>query len=404
MATDDGWIDAAEAARRLGVKPATLYAYVSRGVLTRRRGVDGRRSLFNPSEIAALRSRGAHADDISPFAIRSAITALGPDRPFYRGRDALALARSSSYEHVASLLWTGMDDAGADGTAWTARPEGVASAAVAQQALPRDALLLDRLQLIVTTLGVTDPMRFNVNPPAVVATARALIAGMVTALPARSRRRSAPDASIASRLWQALTSAPPDQDLVGVLDATLILLADHELAASTVAARVAASVRADPYAVVAAALGVVGGPRHGGASLGAERVFAQIRTPDDVPRAIGDRLREGERIAGLGHAVYRDGDARGALLIELLREVSPGHPRLAIADAVLAEAAARGLPAANVDFALATFTAVCGMGIGSGEAIFAVARTAGWLAHALEEYAADRPFRPRATYVGPPIG
>src|SRR6185503_15948613 len=98
-------------------------------------------------------------------------------------------------------------------------------------------------------------------------------------LPSRSRRKPRLDASIAERLWPKLTSASPAAELLRLLDVALVLLADHELAASTVAARVAASVKADPYAVVSAALGVVGGPMHGGASLGAERLLAEISEP-----------------------------------------------------------------------------------------------------------------------------
>lgn len=398
MAGTDHRIDAAEAARRLGVKPATLYAYVSRGLLTRHRHPDGRHSLFDPDEIAGLRRRGG-AEASGQFAFTSAVTALGRDRPFYRGRDALALAATSSYESVAHWLWTGTDGTGGP-LPWLSQPDAVAAAVSAQEALPVDVLPLDRLHLAVTTLGVMDAMRFNLDPDAVTATTRTLIVGMVEALPVRSRRRPVRAASVPERLWPRLTAKAPDPELVDVLRAALVLLADHELAASTIAARVAASVKADPYAVVAAALGVVSGPMHGGASLGAERMLAQMRDPQDAARVIGERLRQGDRIPGIGHAVYKSGDARGDLLIQLLRQVAPDHPRLAVSDAAMSEIRGRGLPAPNCDFAVATLTSVCDMTPGAGEAIFAIARTAGWIAHALEEYTRRSPFRPRASYVG----
>ena len=180
-------------------------------------------------------------------------------------------------------------------------------------------------------------------------------------------------------------------------------MADHELAASTLAARVAASVRADPYAVVATGLGAVGGALHGGASLGAENLLSAAATPADVPRVIRDLLRRGERVPGFGHLVYRTGDLRAALLLDLVRAAAPRDGRLAVADAVLAEVAGKGLPGPNVDFALAVFTRVAGMIDGAGEAVFAVARTAG------VDRACDRgvrpgpaPLRPRAVYTGPP--
>jgi citrate synthase len=165
------------------------------------------------------------------------------------------------------------------------------------------------------------------------------------------------------------------------LRAALVLLADHELAASTLAARVAASVRADPYAVVATGLGAVGGALHGGASLGAETMLAAAQDAAGAPRVVGELLRRGERVRGFGHFVYRAGDPRAGLLLAMVRRAVPASPRLAVADAVLATCA--------------------GMIRGAGEVIFAVARTAGWLAHALEEYTARTPLRPCAVYTGP---
>ena len=399
----DQWIEAAQAAERLGVKPATLYAYVSRGVLRRRHAPDGRRSLFNAAEIEELARRGRPRRPPGPaeLQIESALTALAKDRPYYRGRDALDLAATSSFEDVAAWLWSGA----AEPATWAPRGDGVAAAVAAQSGLPPDVLPIDRLQIIVAALAASDPMRFQLDPPAVMATGRALIAGMVEALPdagAGPTTGPAPT-GIADLLWGRLCPRPPSRGLERVVEAAMVLLADHELAASTLAARVAASVRADPYAIVTAGLGVLSGPRHGGASLGVERMLAEIGEPGQVQRVIGERLRRGERIPGAGHSVYKAGDARGTHLLAMLRDAVPGHERLAVAEAVLAELKARRLPEPNVDFAVATLTAVAGMIHGAGEAIFAVARTAGWLAHGLEEYSGRSPIRPRAVYTGPPI-
>ncbi|MFI0444171.1 citrate synthase [Actinomadura sp. 6N118] len=423
------WIDTEVAAERLGVKPATLYAYVSRGVLQRRPDADGRRSLFDADEIEELARRGRPRRPPSPteLAIESAITALGADRQYYRGRDATELAATSSFEEVASWLWTGDQEPGeqkpgegeageqepgedgpgegepdvdAVGGTWRAPEEGLAAAVAAQSGLPGDVLPLDRLQVITTALAAVDPLRFQLDRPGVIATARALIAGLVDALPAAGEDA---DSTIAGRLWGRLSARPPEPGLLRVAGAAMVLLADHELAASTLAARVAASVRADPYAVVAVGLGTVGGPLHGGASFGAERMFAEIGEPGRSGRVIGERLRAGQRIPGFGHSIYKSGDRRASVLFDLIREVAPDHPWLAVADTVLTEAARRRLPEPNVDLALATLTSVAAMPPGSGEAIFAVARTAGWIAHALEEYERTSPLRPRAIYVGPPL-
>ncbi|HEX7164578.1 MAG TPA: citrate/2-methylcitrate synthase, partial [Trebonia sp.] len=189
--------------------------------------------------------------------------------------------------------------------------------------------------------------------------------------------------------------------MLRALSAALVLLADHELAASTLAARTAASARADPYAVVSAGLGAVSGAWHGGASLGVETLLAAAGDPASVPRAVGDVLRRGERIPGFGHSVYRGADPRGRVLSDLVRRAVPNAREVAVADAIIAEVRHRALPEPNIDFALGTFTSAAGMSRGAGEAIFAVARTAGWIAHALEAYEAGTLLRPRASYTGP---
>ncbi|MWA03478.1 hypothetical protein F8568_024475 [Actinomadura sp. LD22] len=404
-----GWIDATAAAERLGVKPATLYAYVSRGVLRRRHAPDGRRSLFDAAQVEELARRGRPRRGPGPgeLAIESAITALGADRPYYRGRDVLGLAEHGSFEDVAGWLWTGRDGAGE--APWRARDEGVAAAVAAQSGLPEELLPLDRLQLIVTALAAADPLRHHLDPDGVTGTARSLIAGLVDALPPAAsgfRDDGSPQAGeggVAARLWGRLCPRPAEAGTLRALEAALILLADHELAASTLAARVAASVRADPYAVVASGLGVLSGPLHGGASYGAERLIAEVADPASAARVVGRRLRGGERVPGFGHVVYKAGDGRATLLLDLVRDAAPGHPRLAAAEAVLDAAARRRLPSANIDFALAALGAVAGFVPGAGEAVFAVARTAGWLAHAIEEYGGAHPLRPRAVYTGPPL-
>src|SRR5258707_4737612 len=144
------------------------------------------------------------------------------------------------------------------------------------------------------------------------------------------------------------------------------------------------------------------GALHGGASLGAEVMLESARAPADAARVVGELLRRGERIPGLGHLVYQTGDPRSVLLLDLIRAAAPESGRLAVAEAVLAEARRRALPAPNIEFALAVLSAVAGMIPGGGEPGFAVARTAGWLAHRLEAYTRATPIRPRCVYTGPP--
>jgi citrate synthase len=409
------WLTTAEAASRLGVKPATLYAYVSRGVLSRRPAPGRRGSLFDPAEIDALARQGrTRRRPGTELTIESGITALIDEVPYYRGVPVTELATGSEFESVAALLWTGELT---DGPPWQAAAEGVAAGRSAQSGLPEQTLLLERLQVVVAALAAADPLRLHFEPAAVAAAGQNLIAGMVDCLPEPVVRKDDPagrrlqailrpgpdrsEPSIAARLWHKLGPGQPGPAQVDLLRAALVLLADHELAASTFAARVAASVRADPYAVVAAGLGVVGGALHGGASLGAEVMLAEVSEPGEASYVIGERLRRGERIPGFGHFVYRAGDPRATLLLDLLAVARPNVDRLAVVSAVLDEARRRRLPEANIDFALAAVAHTTGMVKSAAEAVFAIARTAGWIAHALEEYQRGTPLRPRAVYTGP---
>ena len=406
-----GLLSSAEASRRLGVKPETLYAYVSRGLLRRERSPDGRRSWFDPAEVERLaeRSRQPAGRGVARLGVASAITSIQGGRYRYRGVDAIELARGRRFEEVAHWLWTGQPAAEPD---WRADEGGVEVGRAAQATLPADTLPLERLRVITAAMATTDELRLQLDPPAVVAAGQSLIAGMVACLPDAARGTRPPPspqarAGIAERLWRKLTPAAPEPPLLRALDTALVLLADHELAASTVAARAAASVRADPYAVVSAGLAVASGTLHAGASLDIEALLAEAGRPERAARAVGERLRRGERIRGFGHFVYQAGDPRATYLLECLRDAATATgrvavaERLAVAEAVLEAARRRRLPAPNVDFALATLASMAGMIAGAGEAVFVIARAAGWLAHALEEYQRGIPIRPRAVYTGP---
>jgi citrate synthase len=413
-------LSTAEAAERLGVKPATLYAYVSRGLLGRERSADGRTSTFDPAEIDRLARPGRARRGRRPAAellVPSALTAIDRGLPWYRGLAVPELAGTRSFEEVAEWLWTARFPDPVP--AWRASQPALDAGRQAQAALPHGALPLERIRVIAAALPAGDELRLELRPAAVTAAGRSLVAGLVDCLPRRppGRRgqrearapgrpgRPPPDAGpIAARLWTGLSPLDPEPELVRVVDAALVLLADHELAASTVAARVAASVRADPYAVASAGLAVVSGSLHGGASLGIEALLDEIDRPDQAASVVGARLRRGERLRGFGHRLYPDGDPRAATLLARLRATADSSPRMEVVDSLLQAARRRGLPEPNVDLALAALAHVTGMTHGAGEAIFATARTAGWIAHALEEYERNAPIRPRAVYTGPPPG
>lgn len=399
---DAGYLTAAETARRLGIKQATLYAYVSRGILQAHRPGDARVSLFHPEEVERLRSRPARTGR-PELSIPSAITLLRPAGLCYRGIDVTALAATHSYEQVAHLLWHG--SIGAAGT-WQATAAALQAARGAQQALAADALPLERLQAAVAAIATTDPLRFDVTPGAIRRVAPGLITAMAASLgpgaqhdrPAGGRTASEP---IAHRLAAALSGRRPAGALTRLMDTALVLLADHELAASTVAVRIAAATRAPLCGCVCAGLGVLHGPLHGGTSLRVEDLLSQIRSPAEAESVIRAHLSRGDPLWGFGHPLYEDGDPRAAAFLPLVLESAPPGKRETVA-ALLAFAAGNSLPPPTIDLALGALAYCWSLNRGAGQAIFAVSRTAGWIAHAIEEYERRSSYRIRATYTGPP--
>lgn len=399
-------LTAAETARRLGVKRETLYAYVSRGVLVS--GRDGRASRFAAEEVEQLARRGRprRATRRLTFEVEldTHLTQIEGHALRFRGHDAVELATTATYEQVAELLWTG-ELPGWRGP-WAGAPVSV----------PDAGRLFDRIVLAVAMAGAADPARGDLRPEAVAATGATLIASVVDALPRAGPGRRVPrlalgssgsfgsaglrSGTIAGRLWTKLAPSAPRSSLLAVLNAALVLTADHELAASTFAARVAASVRADPYAVIGAGLGPMAGPLHGRASRLARELLDAASGPGGAPAALAETLRLHGRYPGFGHPLYPEGDPRARALLDLLRRSARGTRAMAVVDDVLAAAQHRAPLQPNVDFAIAALGSVAAMPRDAGEVIFTVARMAGWLAHAIEEYG-EQPgrFRPRANFV-----
>ncbi|MES9509942.1 citrate synthase [Streptomyces sp. NPDC000609] len=410
-ATSPRRLSTREAAERLGVKPETVYAYVSRGQLSSSRAPGGRGSTFDAAEIDALARRTgrrtpAPAPAPGDLVFRTGITLIEDDRYYFRGVDATELARRYAYEEVAEWLWTGELR---PGIRFTAPAEALAAARRAVDALPAHSGSTDRLRVAVVAAATTDPLRFDLAREAVLAAAQSLVPTLVGALPmaaeAPSAAEGAPDASgagLARQLWPKLTARPADEPSVAVLDTALALLIDHDLAASTLAARVAASAHAHPYAVVSAGLGVLEGPLHGAASGLAHRMLTEVLERGSAAPVVADHLRTGRRVPGLGHRLYTSEDPRARTLFALLAQMPQAAGALAAARDVVTTMARHAPLHANVDLALAVLSVSCAMPAEAGETVFAVSRTAGWIAHALEEYG-ERPLRmrPSGRYGGP---
>ncbi|MFI8347579.1 citrate synthase [Streptomyces sp. NPDC085596] len=399
----EGRLTTKETAELLGVKPETVYAYVSRGLLGSRREPGSRTSTFDAQEVTALARRNrreAAAPSASgvDLSVRTGLTLIEEDRYYFRGVDATELAARHSFEEVAEWLWTGRLVSGASFTA----PEATVDAARrAVNALPEHTSPTDRLRAAAIAASAEDPLRFDLSEESVLGAGRVLIPTLVGALPPAGLDHR-DDGPLARRLWGRLTGRPADDASVRVLDTALGLLADHDLAASTLAVRVAASARAHAYAAVSAGLGALEGPLHGAASGLAHRMLLDVLDQGTAGPVIAAELRAGRRVPGLGHRLYPGEDPRAQALFGLLEQIPRAEPALLAARDIVATTARHTPLHANVDLALAVFTASFGMPDTAGETLFAVARTAGWIAHALEEYG-ERPLRmrPSGHYVGP---
>lgn len=295
---------------------------------------------------------------------------------------------------MSEWFWTGSSLAPQGVETWPANPAAAPVAALIAQL--SEALPLDGLRLAAAALAPADPLRYDLTPDVVMTTGRRLISGLVDCLPGPARK-----GTVADRLWARL-GGRPDPRTQTLLDHALVLLLDHDLSLSTLSARVAASLDADPYSVVAVGLNSLGGPLHSVAALAAEDLLAEITQPSDVSRAVSVRLRSGGRLPGFGHRLYPNGDPRARFLLKAIRTAGAPASRLKVIDSVIELAVSRGLPAPNVDFALASMAHVFALTRGASEAIFGVARSSGWIAHALEQYSRGERLQPRLVYLGTP--
>lgn len=399
-------LTAEQTAERLGVKLETLYAYVARGRLARERTADG--STFDPLEVerfAATRRRRppvgpAHSDGRPLMVIETRFALIEDGELFYRGRPVAELAREP-FETVAHWALTG---------AWVEAFRftpgiGVETARAAASVLPACAGDRDRQLVAVTALAASDPLRTSLDPAVVATAAERIAAGMVEVLPPRAAGETLTHTPppLADRLASRLSPLPLSAADRALVNASLVLLLDHDIAVSTLAARAAASARATPYGVVVAGLGALDSPLHGNASRAAHRLLARVVEGDDPARAVADAVLTTQGpVPGFGQPLYPHGDPRARVLLGMLA-AEPRHARVSdgVADvaAVLADRTG-ALP--NVDLALGALTLATGMGDDAGEVLFATARTVGWMVHALDEYR-ERPLRlrPVGRYVGP---
>ena len=334
-------------------------------------------------------------------------------RLIYQGYDIRDLAERSTFEEVAYLLWYGKLPTGPELSDLTSRLGALRTLPPALAEMidrfPADANPMDVLRCAVSALGLYEPAETQPGPHAISGALR-LTATMPSILGQFHRRRKGlpplkprPDLSHAAYLIYALLDRVPTGPETRAMDVDLILHADHELNASTFAARVTASTLSDLYSAVTSAVGALKGPLHGGAAERVVDLLQVIRTPDRAAEVVHSKLVRHERIMGFGHRVYKVEDPRATILREWSRRLGEAKGDLHYYELLrkLEEVVHRekGLYP-NVDLYSGSVYALFGIPTDLFTPIFAVSRVTGWTAHVLEEYEDLRLIRPMAKYVG----
>lgn len=385
------FIDAETAAETLGVSRATLYAYVSRGLIRTEPGEDDpRRRLYSAHDIEALRKRksvgrkpgavAAHTLDWGLPVLESGLTLIENGRLFYRGEDATNLAMTATLEETARLLW-GCGDA--DPFAATALADGWDDDLLKRAAnLP----LTERCQMLLPFVSEGQATAWRRRPNRLWPGAVQLVRAIAAAAAASPPTTKSVHAHLAD-VWR-LDAAGAD-----LIRRALVLLADHELNASAFTVRVVASTGASLGACLNAGLSALSGPQHGGTTSLIEVLFDEIEADGDVAEIIERRLRRGDGVPGFDHPLYPSGDPRAAALLPLL-------PKDAERDALIAHMTETTGGYPNADLALVALRRALDLPSGSALALFAIGRSVGWIAHALEQHGDDKLIRPRARYAG----
>jgi len=379
------WITAEEAQARLGVKLQTLYAYASRGLISNRADAeDPRRSLYASDDIMRLALRkgrgrqGGRAGE-SPLGwiepgVASGVAMVTEGRLFYRGRDAVELCEQATLEEAARLLWRSEDEDPFLGLA----PHPSMAAGPDPRA---------RAFSLLAYRAAHDPAASGRAERALQREAAALLTDVVDAVCGQARNGPLHD-----RLARAWRVEGLKADIVR---RALVLAVDQELNAASLAVRVAASTGAPLAAAVLAGLSTYSGPLHGGMTAQVAGFIAEARRASDPRAAAMQRLAQGLDVPGFGHPMFPDGDPRARAMAAALRYADD------LTEIARAGEAVTGV-APNFDFALVAMARTLGLPADAPAAIMMVARTAGWLGHALEQRTDGGAIAPRVRYAAHP--
>jgi citrate synthase len=335
----------------------------------------------------------------------------------YRGYNIHTLAEHATFEEVVYLLWNGTlpDQEQLSELKGKLSTSGEIPAPVLEllRANP-EAVPMDLLRTAVSMLGLYDPQAREMSTEAnnakavrLMAQTAALVAGYGRIRAGKEILPADPSLGFAANFLYTLTGSKPDDVMERAFDVALILHADHELNASTFAARVTAATLSDIHSAITSAIGALKGPLHGGANEDVIKMLLQVGDPDKAVERVHEMLNKKIKIPGFGHRVYRTEDPRATHLRVLSQELGKrtGHERLflmskRVEETVMGEKKLNP----NVDFYSASTYYSLGIPIDLFTPIFAVSRMSGWTAHVLEQYRNNRLIRPRAEYKGNPDG
>ncbi len=422
-------LTAAEAAEQLGVKLGTLYAYVSRGWLKSYKRKVGREALYRRSDIEALRGvsmpeRGRRARSLPDasswvtvaqpqadgthagvIVAESAVSSITESGLAYRGYPIEELVERASFEEVCLLLWHGERPASADIEALLdaiGNVEMPSAVAAALEAVGREGTPLARLAMMISALAAVE--RPAPNQPQIDHAARIMGLMPLAMVGGRARHAAADRSDIAGRLLHRCLGEALEWERFAI-GRILVACAEHELNASTFAARVVASTGADLYASVLAALCSLSGPIHGGACDRIEGMFAELEQGTKIDSILASLNQHHLLPPGFGHAIYPQGDPRAVLLKKVATEIARRRGKRLLETALKIEEAVakRQRLRPNLDFYLTVCVRMLGFPRGLPAGVFALGRAAGWIAHSLEQYTDNRLIRPRMRYRGLPL-
>lgn len=393
------WLTSKEAARRLGVSAATLYAYVSRGLLRSEGSTGQRERRYRADDVSRLKRRrdvgrkaesiAANTLDFGTPVLESELTLIRDGRLFYRGQDATQLARRATLEEVAQLLWQS-DDGPFVESNLPAMSESLRRAWTAAETLAP----VDGCQLLLPAAARWDHPSWVTDRTSMLETG-ARILRLLTAAVTREQPNGRPVHEQLASAWNVPKGG------ARLIRAALVLSADHEFNSSAFAARVVASTGAHLYGSTVAGLAAISGPRHGGLTRHVRDLFEELSESVDPAAILARRAGNERRLPGFGHPLYPDGDIRARVLLDLLREWYGSSEALAFAERVATEGERVTDAVPNIDFATVTLERVLSLPQDSALAIFLLGRTVGWIAHAIEQAAHGASIRPRARYTGP---